>query len=129
MNEAIGNIQLQGIKISPKTPVSNGSGINKNRAKLSVIQSRKISDAEKAEKNQEKMDKESVDRITRALEEYITLNRRELKIRVHEGTGNLIVKVISAKDGKVIRELPPEDLLDLAAKIEKMTGAIFNENA
>ena len=40
-----------------------------------------------------------------------------------------MVKVISEEDGKVIREIPPKELLDLAAKMEEMTGALLNENA
>jgi uncharacterized FlaG/YvyC family protein len=40
-----------------------------------------------------------------------------------------MVKVISEKDGKVIREVPPEKFLDLAAKIEEFVGSLFNEIA
>ena len=129
MNEAISKIQSQEIKTSQKTPVSNGLGMNKDPDKFFRIQTQKLSRAKKAIEKQEKIDKENVDRIARALEDYIRLNQRDLKIQVHKATGNLMVKVISAKDGKVIRELPPEELLDLAAKMEEMTGTIFDENA
>ena len=40
-----------------------------------------------------------------------------------------MVQVISKADGKVIREIPSEELLDLAAKMDEVVGVIFNKNA
>lgn len=41
------------------------------------------------------------------------------KFSVHEGTGNIIVKLEDTETGEVIREIPPEKLLDLIAKIQE----------
>ncbi|HDR14137.1 MAG TPA: flagellar biosynthesis protein FlaG, partial [Desulfobacteraceae bacterium] len=38
------------------------------------------------------------------------------------------VRVLSRESGEVIREIPPEEMLNLAAKMEEMTGALFNKN-
>jgi uncharacterized FlaG/YvyC family protein len=73
--------------------------------------------------------KEAVERTVQALKNYIESNKRALNISVHEETGAIMVKVISEKDGKVIREVPPEKFLDLAAKIEEFVGSLFNETA
>jgi uncharacterized FlaG/YvyC family protein len=39
-----------------------------------------------------------------------------------------MVKVISEKDRKVIREIPPEEILDCAAKMEQIEGMLFDKN-
>ena len=70
-----------------------------------------------------------MERIAESMENYIRSAQRDLKIQVHSGTGDIIVKVISGKDGKVIRQIPSQEMLDLAAKIDMMTGALFNESA
>ena len=70
-----------------------------------------------------------IERIAEFMDNYVRSIQRDLKISVHEGTGDIIVKVISAEDGRVIREIAPKELLDLAAKMEEMTGGLFNENA
>lgn len=70
-----------------------------------------------------------LENIAQAMDNYVQSIQRDLKIQVHQNTGKLIVKVISEKDGKVIREIPPEELLDLAAKVEEMMGVLFNESA
>jgi len=69
-----------------------------------------------------------IENIARALDKYMKATQTDLKIQVHEATGNIIVKVISREDGKVLREIPSEKMLNLAAKMEEMTGVLFNEN-
>ena len=67
-----------------------------------------------------------IDRIAKAMDNYIRSTDKDLKIKVHNETGQIMVKVISGEDGKVIREIPSEELLNLAAKVEEMTGVLFN---
>ena len=69
------------------------------------------------------------ERIAQAMDNYVQSIKRDLKIQVHNPTGDIMVKVISKKDGKIIREIPSEELLDLAAKMEEMIGVLYNENA
>jgi flagellar protein FlaG len=73
--------------------------------------------------------REKIDRIARALDNYVRSVQTDLSIKVHRGTGRIMVQVISKTDGKVIREIPPEGLLDLATKMEEMAGVIFDKNA
>jgi flagellar protein FlaG len=72
---------------------------------------------------------EKIEQIAQAMEDYVNSVQRNLKIQVHKDTGSLMVKIISAEDGKTIREIPPEELLDLAAKMDEMLGALFNGKA
>ncbi len=71
---------------------------------------------------------EKINRIAEAMDSYVQSVQRDLKIQVHEGTGDIIVRVTSHDSGKVIREIPPKELLDLAARMEEMAGTIFDEN-
>ena len=90
----------------------------------------------KVQENQPKANADEVNKDTRskieniaqALNQYVKSTQRDLKIQVHEATGNIIVKVLSKESGKIIREIPPEKMLNLAAKMEEMTGILFNEN-
>jgi len=72
-------------------------------------------------------DIQKIERIAEAMDSYLDSVQCDLKIRVYEKTGDILVKVISKSDGKVIREIPPEEMLNLAAKMEEMVGALFNE--
>ena len=70
-----------------------------------------------------------IERVARSMDQYIKSMERDLEIQVHKGTGNIMVKVISRENGKVIREFPPEELLNLAARMERMVGGLVNRNA
>jgi flagellar protein FlaG len=88
----------------------------------------KVEKASEAEPKIEDSSKEAVDRAVQALEAYIDSNRRSLNISVHEGTGQIIVTVISEEDGKIIREIPSREILDHAAKMEELAGLLYDKN-
>jgi len=66
-----------------------------------------------------------VDRIVQALGTYIDSDKKSLDITVDEVTGNMLIKVISDVDGKVIREIPTEEVLHQAAMLEELEELIF----
>lgn len=69
---------------------------------------------------------EKIECIAQALNRYLVSIQRDLEIHIHKGTEQLMVKVISKGDGKVIREVPSEELLNLVARIDEVTGALFD---
>jgi uncharacterized FlaG/YvyC family protein len=50
----------------------------------------------------------------------------DLQFSVHEGSGQILVKVTDPGTGELIREIPPSEMLDLAARIDDMIGLIFD---
>jgi flagellar protein FlaG len=68
-----------------------------------------------------------IERIAQVMDDYVRSTQRSLRIQVHQGTGDFMVKVVSKVDGRTIREIPPEEVLNLAAKMEEMMGLLFNE--
>ena len=50
-----------------------------------------------------------------------------LQFNVHEDTGRVVVTVIEESTGQVIREIPPSEVLKLAASFEKTVGIIFDQ--
>ncbi len=67
---------------------------------------------------------QAVEKLEKTLSE---LKHNKLEFTVHEETGRTIVKVVDQDSGEVIKELPPEELLDLAAKLEEMSGVLFDK--
>ena len=46
---------------------------------------------------------------------------------IHEGTKEIMVKVINRETKEVIREIPPEKILDLVAKMWEISGILVDE--
>lgn len=53
----------------------------------------------------------------------------QAKFSVHEGTGQIVVKLEDMKTGEILREIPPEKMLDLVAKMTEMARGIISEEA
>lgn len=66
--------------------------------------------------------KDAVNKINQTMETYNT----ELRFSVHEDSGETMVKVINTKDDTVIRQIPPEYILDIVAHVKQMLGIIVD---
>jgi flagellar protein FlaG len=65
----------------------------------------------------------SVEQANKALE---GTNRR-FEYSVHEETNTIMVKVIDGETDELIREIPPEKILNLIAKLWELAGIIVDE--
>jgi flagellar protein FlaG len=91
-----------------------------------------ISLTEKTRKDPDKINQgpqTKIENIARHIKNYGESIHRDLQIQVHKATNRIMVKVISTEDGKIIREIPSEELLNLAAKMEEMVGILFDKKA
>ena len=71
--------------------------------------------------------KSNIDKAVENLRSAGDLFNKRLDFRVDEKTNRIVVKVIDTRTDKVIKEIPPEQLLDLAAKIQEMVGLLVDE--
>lgn len=55
------------------------------------------------------------------------IQNRSLRFKIHERTNEVIVKVIDSETQEVIREIPPEKLLDMFANMLEMAGLLVDE--
>ena len=68
-----------------------------------------------------------VDEAVEKLRNAGDLFNSRLDFRIDEATNRIVVKVIDTRTDKVIKEIPPEQLLQLAAKIQEMVGLLVDE--
>ncbi|MGI6123074.1 MAG: flagellar protein FlaG [Acetivibrionales bacterium] len=55
------------------------------------------------------------------------IQNRSLRFKIHERTNEIIVKVVDSETEEVIREIPPEKLLDMFANMLELAGLIVDE--
>lgn len=67
-----------------------------------------------------------IDSIEKANKAVSVANRR-FEYSIHERTKHIMVKVINIETEEVVREIPPEKMLDLVAMIWEMAGLIVDE--
>lgn len=74
------------------------------------------SEQAKQEDPNEHILEEAIEQANKTMETYNT----ELRFSIHKDSGEIAVKVINTKDNSVIREIPPERVLDFVAHVKKM---------
>ena len=84
---------------------------------------------EKAQEQQKPVPKTPIsETLMKALNNDMeALHRVGLQFSVHKDTGQTVVRVVDKDTGKLIRQIPPQELLDLAAKLEDMMGILFDQ--
>lgn len=61
-----------------------------------------------------------------SLNELTGLMNRAVHFRIHDGTNTLQIEVVDTKTKEVIRSIPPQQMLDQAAKREEFLGMIIS---
>ena len=84
-------------------------------------------DTGKLSEEVQKATEEKIQRVSELMNDYVQSLQKNITIQVDNETGDIMVKVISEEDGKVIREIPSEELLALAARMEEISGVFFDQ--
>ena len=97
---------------------TNRNKKNNNRDLLESVKENKLSSDKLKKELEEKID--DMNSIMETLEE-------KLSFKLHDDTDRIMTQIIDIQTEEVIKEMPPEEMLDLAAKIHEMVGLILDE--
>jgi len=70
------------------------------------------------------------EQVIKAIEQAnksLELTQTRFEFSIHEKTKEIIVRVYNKETGELIREIPPEKILDIVAKIWELAGLIIDE--
>ncbi len=112
-------------KIGANIPMSQSNSGPIQVEKVSNLEPEFINDVtEKKEKNiNPKELKAAVDVANKVLFK----NNTHLKFQIHEKTKEVMVRIVEDETGEVIKEIPPEKMLDMVAKLWEIAGIIVDE--
>lgn len=71
--------------------------------------------------------KEDIEELADRLNKVVDAMDIQARFSVHQATKRIMVKLINVKDHSVIREIPPEKLLDMVAQMLKFVGLLVDE--
>ena len=83
---------------------------------------------ESGEKNK-KQDVDFLQDVLEVAQNHLHVSGVSLSFSVHEATGRIKVVVTDKGTGDLIREIPPDQVLNLMAKIDEMMGILYDEKA
>ena len=83
----------------------------------------------KAREDREPMDEESVSYMMQELNELMSKINCNLQFQYHKEVNMMSVRMLDKKTHEVIKEVPPEEMLDQMAKAREWLGAFLDKNA
>ena len=66
--------------------------------------------------------------FAQGLENFMGAFGVKLKFHIHEDSGELQAEILDAGGKKVIRKVPPDELLNLAASLKEISGLFMNRS-
>lgn len=75
----------------------------------------------------EEIDITEIEHLINQSNKQMLVYDRRLDISIHEKTKQIMVKVIDAGTDEVIREIPPEKVLDIKAKLAELRGIMLDK--
>lgn len=70
--------------------------------------------------------KEELQKKVDEINEYVLGFNAQFSFKVHEGTGRTFVRLIDMQTHDVIKEIPPENMLDVVAGIWDLMGIVVD---
>lgn len=71
--------------------------------------------------------KEQLEKAVDIMNDFLHVQHKSSKFVLHEGLDKYFVKLVDSETEEVIKEIPPERLLDAFYEMQKLTGIIVDE--
>jgi len=114
-------LESRGSPVSSQAAVRNPQGANPVPAQPA---SDKTTTSRSAPNTSRETLQKAVDQANRTLQ---TLASSELQFSIDKDTGIQVVKLTDKQTGEVIRQIPSEEMLEIAKSIDAITGSLVSE--
>ncbi len=76
-----------------------------------------------------RIDKDLLQKVLDKLSQQFRSRNTSLNFSIDETTNSLVVKVVDSDSEKVIRQIPPEEVLAIRRRIQELLGALYDKEA
>lgn len=124
-------LEGSGMSTLTKIPTSNEAGqVGMEGKKVSTERrdfpkQKRPEDVKKIE-DKKYSEEEVIDIIEKANSQFVAYDRK-LEFSIHEKTKQIMIKILDSATNEVIKELPPEKVLDMVAGFMEVAGIIVDE--
>ncbi|MBP7712423.1 MAG: flagellar protein FlaG [Gammaproteobacteria bacterium] len=71
--------------------------------------------------------RQELSELAEELSELAQVVRRELDFSVDEDSGRTVIRVVDSETGKLVRQIPPEEVLTLVARFREYQAGLVEE--
>ncbi len=99
---------------------------NSSQSAVKNVREIKSENSEKVQSPSKTPSPHEIKRIISKINENVSRLNKDVKFSYNDTLKSLVVKVIDVKTGKVIREIPPQEVINLQKKLSEVVGIIFD---
>ncbi|SFC24745.1 flagellar protein FlaG [Pseudoalteromonas denitrificans] len=128
--------------VTQTIPIASSS--NENQTHKSAVESITVGNTEKSSedpKNKQFLDENKVkkteaegekdiknaNKVAQQLQDFVSSINKDLRFSVDEESGRDVISVIDKESGDLIRQIPSEEILDLASRISEAAGILIKK--
>ncbi len=93
------------------------------------LNTKKTEAREMEKREKEKFKKVNLEEIAQALQKFLEKFNLETKVVFEKKYNTLVVKVYERDTGKLIRQIPPEELLEVSKRLQELVGILYRNKA
>lgn len=116
------------------TPVNSVSSNSATATYSRVVESASASQADNqgagsASSGDSENQRAEVDSAVASMQSFVQAIKRDLNFQIDDSSGRVVVQVLDGGSGDVVRQIPSEEALQLAARLEEARSLLFSEQA
>lgn len=112
------------IPLKPADKPADRETASGNAQAMQQAEQKAAKEQRQAAEQQRQVDEEMLRELEQDIE---NMHNVGLRFSTHNDSGRTMIKVLDKESDQVIREIPAEDVLNLAAKMEEMIGILFDK--
>ncbi len=113
-------------KTNPESKTAASKSSTEVVTSVTKTESAQISDSKKNSSTDKTIDKKTNNTKD---SKQSAVSETSVRFKLHKGTGTTVIQIIDQTTGKVIKEIPPESILDSVAQIWKNAGINVDQKA
>ncbi len=90
---------------------------------------KKAEEADAKSEKEEEVEKQALESVVEELSDVMKLMNKDLAFSVDEDSGTAVVKVMDIDSGELIRQIPSDEALELAQKLQDVKGLLMRTEA
>lgn len=111
-------------------PVGNDLGTNLRQAQSRQASSSGIAvDPMRAPGATQKVEKEQLEQAVKEVQDFVATVNQNLEFSVDDDTGRTVIKVIDRQTEQILRQIPSEEMLQIAKALGKLNGILVQQQA
>jgi len=75
------------------------------------------------------IDRRMIEEATKKVQQTVSMFNSALQFQIDQDTEKLVIKIIDTNTQEVIKQIPPQEILEIAKALDKLQGLLVREKA